>query len=258
MNYIDKPCDSYITDWTAKSCQVCHYKEDLTYIDPIFTEPHIKTPYQSKIIINTNVGFWWENLELNYIPYDFFVLKTRLRAYVPEEYDIDFASYQYEEIMIFVILFKTNDIIQLSEKKAIYYQSLVNDFVKYEHCELIVDFKHREWQNMVLKYVELDEQYDLILENGKLLINLHPDRVYQDDSIKGSEVTNYYYDYLDVYIQLQKQILKKLKHMYKKGFIVTDDFELIDKYQLIPYKGKLYQTTNTYDYDITNKLLEDQ
>ncbi len=256
MNYIDKPCEAH-NDYT-KPCQVCNYKEDLTHIDPIFSHPHVTTPYQMKIITNTNVGFWWENKEINYIPYDFFVLKTRLRSYVPIEYDIDFASYQYEEIMIFVVVFRMNDIIPFTQKEAVYYQGLVDDFVKYEHCELIIDFKHQRWQNTILKYIDMDEQYDPIMINNKLLINLHPDRFYQDDSIKGSEVTHYYYDYLNVYLQLQKQIFKKLKHMYKKGVVVIDDDrqDFINEWQLIQYNHrKLYQTTTTYDYDITDKLM---
>ena len=257
MNYLDKPC------------AVCYESpvEDFGFIDEIFRAPHIKTPYHRMIIKNTNIGFWWENQQLNYIPYNFFVIKTRLRSQVPLIYDIDFASYQYKDKMIFVVVLRTAEgIVKLSRQEADQYQKLVDDFVKYEHCELIINYKYEKWYNEVLPFIELDEQYQPMIIDHQLLINLHPDRVYQDDTIKGSEVTNYYYDYLDVYLQLQQQLINKLDEMYAKGVIVADaikDKDLIDEWQLVKYDffnidqiGLYTTTTNTYDYDITNKLMD--
>ena len=245
MNYLDKPCN------------VCHGpEEDLTHIDDIFNHPHIETPYQMLIIRNTNVGFWWENQKINYIPYDFFVLKTRLRPFVPITYDIDFASYQYKDRMIWLVEFHSTSKVKLSQNDANQYQDLVDEFVKEEHCELILDYKH-DWYLSILPFLEIDQQYDPMITN-KILINLHSDRYYHDESIKGSERTHYYYDYLDVYLQLQKQLLKKLNQMYKKGVVVADpviDKDVIDEWQLvINYQG-LYTTTNIYDFDITDRLM---
>lgn len=255
MNYIDKPCE------------VCDNNiiEDLNFIDPVFHLPHISTPYEMEIITETNVGFWWENQVLNYIPYDFFVLKTRLRSYVPEEYDIDFYSYQYKDIMVFTVVFTNPDgKVQITQAQADYYQDLVDYFVQYEHCEMILDTNHLAWQNTILPYIKIDEQYEPIVVNNKLLINLHPDRFYHDETIKGYEVGQYYYDYLDVYLQLQKQILDQINNMYEKGTVVADpviDRDVIEKYQLIKMdmdkEGlQLYTTTNTYDYDITATLIQ--
>ncbi len=236
----------------TKNCICSDYNEDLTFIDPIFKLPHIKTPYQMKIITNVTEGFWWENQKLNYIPYDFFVLKTRLRSVVPMSYDINFSSYQYETVMIFLVEFDTAyEKVKLTLEEADHYQQLVNDYVKYNHCELILSFKDLVWQNSVLPFTKIDKQYDPIFINDKLLINIHPHNTYQDDTIKGSEVSQYYLDYQDVYLQLQDQIHKKLKKMYHHVVVANAivDKEVIDEWELIPISdvingNQLYQTTN--------------
>ncbi len=192
MNYLEKPC--YLCDGQI---------EDLTYIDMIFNQPHIKTPYKFKIITKTNIPFWWEYQKINYVPYNFFVLKTRLRKHIPMIYNIEFASYQYKYKMIYVVeLHDENGKVNLTQKDADQYQILVNQFVKNDHCELILD--------QLAPNLIIDKQYDPIYDNG-WLINLHPKNYYYDESIKGSEIENYYYDYLDVYIQLQNQMRKQIK-----------------------------------------------
>lgn len=179
-NYLPKPVDIY--------CPT-----NLTHIDAIFNEPHIKTPYYFKIITDTDTANWWDNQETNYIPYNFFCITTRLRSYVNEDYEINYASYQYKDKMIWLVQFHTiNNIVSLTKKEAAKYQKLINEFVKSDHCEL--------GRNNIV----LDKQYDPIISNNKLLINLHPDRYYNDENIKGHEIEGYYKDYLNVYLQLQK------------------------------------------------------
>lgn len=229
---IDKPCTLYDD----------HKLNLTTYIDPIFETNPLLTPYYRKI--NQSKDTYWYidiNFKTNATPYHFFVLTTRLRYHVPLEYEIDYKTYQYNNVMKYIV-----DVPY--DKK---YQDIINDIIlnHHDHCMFLhmdqsfINKNHNKplpnhWVISVLPYCYhqlIDEQYDPILKNNYILININPDNKYKDDQI--SIVDDYFIDYNKVYNKLQDIVIDKLYNMYINGSVVASgkyDVNVINKYKMFP------------------------
>lgn len=252
MNYIDAPCSLF----DKKKLNL------KTYIDPIFETNPLLTPYYRKI--NHSKDTYWYlnvNFQTNASPYKFFVMTTRLRYHVPLIYDIDYKTYQYNNMMKYVV-----DLDTFIPDSKLKYQNLINDIVSKNpnHCMFIhmnqsfIIEKYNKplpnnWVISVLPYCYknlIGLEYDPILNNNEILININPDGKYNDQRI--SDIEDYFIDYNHVYDKLQNIVLEQLYIMYHNGVVVADmnhDYDIINQYKLYPLTENLYIT----DMYIENK-----
>lgn len=249
MNYIDKPC------------QVCDMKIE-PLIDPIFETMPLITPYYKQIL---NDPDWTDiHYKSNASKYKFFILTTRLRYDVPLEYDINYKSYRYNNVMKYIV--------DLGFKADKRYQLLINDIIKTHpnHCmffdmrQSFINQSHTKqlpsyWVKSIIPYCYhhlIDEQYDPILYQNQILINIDPDLEYKDYDI--SMVDGYYYNYNMVYDKLQDLIIDKLYDMYDQGVVVAHPIynkNIIDNYNMIELYPMLYYT-NQYIPNKTEFLIK--
>ena len=200
---------------------------------------YILTPYYDGIIKDTSRAFWYEYQTKNYIPYDFFVLKTRLTYYVDKGLNIHFDSFRYEGQMLYCVLLSNGvTIVPIDFTKSNYYQNIVNTImIDYpRHCTLLHMnqtfltnnfFKplSNRWVTTVLPYCYqhfIDNMYQPILYNNQLLINIDPTQHLNDALINVNDVDDYYKDFNNVYDVLQTKIINDLYQLYKKGVIVLN------------------------------------
>lgn len=228
----------------------------------------ILTPYYNEIIKDTNTPFWYTNVKKNYEPYQFFVLRTRLISAVPKSIQINIDSNQYEDKMRYnITLSNSNNILPLSKVEADVYQGIVNDIlINYpSHCLFLYKEQvyktskynkplSNDWVTKILPYCYdklIDKQYNPILYNDSIIININPKNTYNDLTINTDHVENYYYDYNDVHYKLQEHVINKLYEIYLQGGMVLNkdlNYEMIDNWHLIP----LYNTYNSVQIYVPN------
>jgi hypothetical protein len=224
---------------------------------------YILTPYTDEIIKDTNVPYWYENQHYNHIPYNFFVLTTRLTPLIPQ-YTVGFDSYRAFGIMRYtVILSDANNIVSLTAIEAQKYQHMVDDIISIypDHCTLIfttqpfvtpLGDKHRTslpntWVASVLPHCYkqlIKEKYDPIWLNNQLLINL------KDVSIKYTDLSVVYKTYNDVYNKLQNDLINTLHDMYDKGTVFANpliDQTVMDKWHFVHTTFNHLYTVNWRD-----------
>ena len=236
-----------------------------TYIDPIFDTNPLLTPYYRKINHSKDT-YWYIDVKFgtNATPYQFFVLTTRLRYHVPLKYEIDYKTYQYNNIMKYVVDF--GDFSPMATTKN--YQPIINNIINtyHEHCMflhmnqsfIMKNFNKplpNHWVISVLPYCYKDLislLYDPILNKNEILININPNYKFNDERL--NDIEDYYIDYNKVYDNLQDIVIEELYKMYNKGVVVADpiyDNDVINEYQLYVYNNNinLYMT----DMYIENK-----
>jgi hypothetical protein len=231
-NYIDTPC------------AVC---EPHIKVDPIFDENPLITPYYRKAIKNTPDWFLHLDYEVYGSEYLLYVITTRLRYEVPLEYDINYKTYKDHELMRYVVDFGDY------KENTSYYQQLINDITTKHpnHCMLLhmnQSFISKnqlkplpsDWVISVLPYCYhhlIDSQYDPILEKNQILININPDRTYNDPAVNTENIYQYYYNFNFVYDKLYELVIKQLQHFYNHGVVVVSKIynqSIIDKYDMKP------------------------
>jgi hypothetical protein len=235
MNYIEQPC------------KVCEY-EEVPIIDPIFSSNPLITPYYKEI--TPLAPDWYLNIgyQSNVSDYQLFTLTTRLRYEVPMKEEIIYKLYKYNDIMKYVV--DIGDDGDKNNKK--HYQQLINDIVTVNpnHCMFLHMNQQfisgqlkplpNDWVRSIIPYCYyhlIDPQYDPILENNQILININPDNYYNDPSINSNKVEDYYIDYNQVYDKLQDIVINKLYNFYNHGVVVAHskyNSLLIEKYNLVP------------------------
>lgn len=245
-------------------------------MDVIVNSDYVLTPYYDGIITDTTRPFWYEYQFNNYTPYDFFVLKTRLTYDVPQGYNIHFDSFRYEGQMRYCVLLSNGyTIVPINKEQTAYYQNSVDQIILNHphHCTLVqmnqpfVTTNHdqslpQRWVKTILPYCYkqlIKEQYQPILFNNQLLINIDPTRVYDDTDIKNN-VDDYYKDYNAVYDVLQTNLINNLFNLYQQGIIVLNkdlDDDFINHWQLKPYYNTGNQT-QIYVARWTNKDIKDK
>jgi len=243
MNYIQKPCD------------ICIYNENdfIHNIHPIFDTNPLLTPYYREIADTSN-SYWYldPTYKSNTTAYHFFVLTTRLRYEIPLEYEINYKSYRYNNLMKYIIDIKNDNNL---------YQSKIDDIVNNNpnHCMFLhmnqsfITGKHakplpKNWVISVLPYCYkhfIDEQYEPILDKNQILININPDHAYDDTNVNTRHIDNYSMDYIEVYNKLQDLVIEKLYHMYENGIIVAHG--VYDKNKIKNYYP-IYNTTEPQLY----------
>jgi hypothetical protein len=200
---------------------------------------HIVTPYYDEIIQDTNVPFWYLNQKHHHIPYQFFVLKTRLKPFVPDHYYIGFDHHRYFGAMHYTVVFSNNGaMVPLTQLEADKYQNIVNTIIKEypTYCTIIyykqplISTKYNtlippRWVTSVLPYV-----YKLIdnaiLVNGQIMVELDANDAYN--------IT---------YKNIQNKFIDTMFDMYFRGTVVasaTRDADVIEQWRLKP----LYNTDN--------------
>ena len=237
----------------------------------VIRSAYVLTPYYRDIIEVTSNPFWYEKQSQNYIPYNFYVITTRLRPNVPSTYYIDYASYKLNGKMQFAVQFMDGiNVVQLTNDDANKYQKLVDDIiVTYpDHCTLFYKDQifistsqyiplPNQWVNSILPYCYnhlLDQQYDPLYMNDQVLINISPTRSYYDINIDDHTTTNYYYEYDKVFFNLQELFINTLYDIYKQGAIVLNpslDKTFIEKWSLIPLYNNTNQANETQIYIAT-------
>ena len=128
----------------------------------------------------------------------------------------------------------------------------------------------QKWATNVLPYLYqsfLNQQYEPILYENQLLINIDPMRHYDDPMIDTYQTAGYYKDYNDVYNQLQELLINYLSTLYQQGVILLNpqyDEAFITDWQLRPLyknreKSQLYTVDWTSPYvDNLTIFLQDQ
>lgn len=221
---------------------------------------YIITPYYDEIIKDTNTPFWFLNQKHHHIPYQFFVLKTRLQPYVPNNYYIGFGHHRYFGVMQYTIVFSTTHLISLSKSEADKYQQIVDTITKTypTYCTLIyfnlqlISTKYNTnisvtWVASVLPYCykKLLSNYNVILYDGQILIELDANEYYEQ------------------YKVIQNDLIDTLYDMYYKGTVVANpisDADIIEKWNLVPFFNnnnnvQLY-TINWIDARVSNNISE--
>lgn len=221
---------------------------------------YIVTPYYDEIILDTDVPFWYLNQKHHHTPYQFFVLKTRLKPYVPNNYYIGFDHHRYFGAMHYTVVFSSEgNMVPLTQLEADKYQQIVNTIINTypTYCTLIyykqplTSTKYNTslpiiWVTSVLPYVYKMINNNTIFVGGQILIELDPNDSY--------DVT---------YREIQNTFIDHLYELYHKGVVVasaTRDADMIEKWRLIPLFNtendtQLY-TTSWIDQRITNNISE--
>lgn len=245
---------------------------------------YIVTPYYDEIIKDTTVPLWYLNQKYHHTPYQFFVLKTRLRPYVPSEYYIGLGHERYFGQMQYTILFSSNgSIVPLTQLEADKYQQHVNNIIQHypTYCTLIY-YKQplysstynttipTVWVTSVLPYVYQMVPGNTIFVDGQILIDLEPKNDIKDgysieeemkDNFMDSKDSNDIYDI--IYTEIQNKFIDRLYELYKKGTVVANaerDADIIEKWRLVPllnngYDTQLY-TTTWIDQRVTDNITE--
>lgn len=246
-------------------------------MDVIVDSDFILTPYYDGIIKDTNEPFWYENQSYHHTPYDFFILKTRLKPYINPCYTIEFDSNRYEGQMRYIINFSNGfHLVPLNKQEAQHYQTIVNTTLSLypRHVTLLYTNQtllttqstiplNQTWATSVLPYIYqsfINQQYEPILYENQLLINIDPTRHYDDTMIDTYQTDSYYKDYNYIYNQLQDLLINHLSTLYKQGVILLNpehDEPFITDWQLRPlYKN--IKNTPLYTVDWTSSHVENQ
>lgn len=244
---------------------------------------YIVTPYYDEIIKDTTFPLWYLNQKYHHTPYQFFVLKTRLRPYVPSEYYIGLGHERYFGQMQYTILFSSNGaIVPLTQLEADKYQQHVNNIIQHypTYCTLIY-YKQplysstynttipTVWVTSVLPYVYPMVPGNTIFVDGQILIDLEPKSDAKGGyNIKEEMISNFkdsnnndIYDI--IYTQIQNKFVDRLYELYKKGTVVASaerDADVIEKWRLVPLLNtnndtQLY-TTTWIDQRVTGNITE--
>lgn len=206
------------------------------------------TPYYDEIIHDTDEPLWYEKHLGNYESYNFFVIKTRLTAYVPITWYVGFGHERVEGKMYYtVVLSNANGVIPLDNNEADKYQQLINTSTSINPTYATLLFKDQVfltneksyalpnvWVNSVLPYCynHILYKYDVMMYDGQVLISI-------DDPI-----------YTDVYYDAQNYIINTLYDMYETGTVVANealDHKMITQWHLVP----IYNDNNTQLYTTT-------
>lgn len=227
---------------------------------PTESEPELILPLWRTILPPIEAGEWTPTPEYNYTSYQFLSVRTKLQSLISQrwgyQYRVKLYSVQYRGKMHLKAQIEVGTQpldLELNYRKEV--ASMIEEIMLEPLEKLVIlprgDLKDQEtilpsyWVNPILYYLPQLLQLEFEEKKVSLEATSYGVEAKLDLEPEYSYRNLYSQKYYRRYVHAQEVVSRKVISLYRKGYLVTTDSELIRNWELAPVKGDLHRAQSS-------------